>query len=218
MARNDEGEFELVLGNRQLLSVFFIVVVLLGVFFTMGYIVGRNTVPQFADQRNPVEVARQNPMVVEPAGGASTPAPVKQPDPAPAPPVETKRPEVKQPPPVKPPETKTPEVKKAPEKKPVETKVTPPKPPVETPKPAPVSASAGSPAAGSTFLQIAATKKNEADLLVEVLGKKGFRATTAPVPGQALLRVLVGPLPADSIGKARTDLEAIGFKPMVRKF
>ena len=31
------------LGNKQLLSVFFIVVVLLGVFFTMGYIVGQNT-------------------------------------------------------------------------------------------------------------------------------------------------------------------------------
>ena len=42
MARNDEGEFELVLGNRQLLSVFFILVVLMGVFFAMGYIVGRN--------------------------------------------------------------------------------------------------------------------------------------------------------------------------------
>ena len=40
MARNDEGEFELVLGNRQLVSVFLIVVILLGVFFSMGYIVG----------------------------------------------------------------------------------------------------------------------------------------------------------------------------------
>ena len=42
MPKNEEGEFELILGNKQLLSVFFIVVVLLGVFFTMGYIVGRN--------------------------------------------------------------------------------------------------------------------------------------------------------------------------------
>src|SRR5882724_10802508 len=43
MAKNEVGEFELVLGNKQLLSVFFIVVILLGVFFTMGYIVGRNS-------------------------------------------------------------------------------------------------------------------------------------------------------------------------------
>ena len=43
MPRNDDGEFELILGNRQLMSVFFIVVILLGVFFAMGYIVGRNS-------------------------------------------------------------------------------------------------------------------------------------------------------------------------------
>ena len=45
MPRNEEGEFELVLGNRQLLSGFFIVVILFGVFFTMGYIVGRHSSP-----------------------------------------------------------------------------------------------------------------------------------------------------------------------------
>src|SRR5229473_2108340 len=44
MAKTD-GEYELVLGNRQLLSAFFIVVILFGVFFTMGYIVGRNSSP-----------------------------------------------------------------------------------------------------------------------------------------------------------------------------
>ncbi len=43
MPKNEDGEFELILGNRQLLSVFFIVVSLLSVFFTMGYIVGRNS-------------------------------------------------------------------------------------------------------------------------------------------------------------------------------
>ena len=42
MPRNEDGEMELVLGNKQLLSVLFILVVLLGVFFTMGYVVGRN--------------------------------------------------------------------------------------------------------------------------------------------------------------------------------
>ena len=48
MAKNEEGEFELVLGNRQLLSGFFIVVILFGVFFTMGYIVGRHSTPTLA--------------------------------------------------------------------------------------------------------------------------------------------------------------------------
>ena len=45
MPKNEDGEFELILGNRQLMSVFFIVVILLGVFFAMGYIVGRNSSP-----------------------------------------------------------------------------------------------------------------------------------------------------------------------------
>ena len=36
MSKTD-GEYELVLGNRQLLSAFFIIVILFGVFFTMGY-------------------------------------------------------------------------------------------------------------------------------------------------------------------------------------
>lgn len=43
MARRENGEFEILLGNKQLLSIFFIVVILLGVFFTMGYVLGRNS-------------------------------------------------------------------------------------------------------------------------------------------------------------------------------
>ena len=45
MKNRETGEFELVLGNKQLLSAFGIVVILFGVFFTMGYIVGSNSVP-----------------------------------------------------------------------------------------------------------------------------------------------------------------------------
>src|SRR6266852_3839330 len=57
VAKNEYGEFELILGNRQLLSVFFIVVILLGVFFTMGYIVGRNSAPIASDAVNSRTVA-----------------------------------------------------------------------------------------------------------------------------------------------------------------
>ncbi len=48
-------EFELVMGNKQLLLVFFIVVVLLCVFFTMGYVVGRNTGPAEVAQAGEAE-------------------------------------------------------------------------------------------------------------------------------------------------------------------
>jgi cell division septation protein DedD len=43
MRNNETGEFELVVGNRQLLSGFFIVVLLFAVSFAMGYVVGQNS-------------------------------------------------------------------------------------------------------------------------------------------------------------------------------
>jgi cell division septation protein DedD len=78
--RNEDGEFELILGNRQLMSVFFIVVILLGVFFAMGYIVGRGsplaTGPDVATRR-----PESKPLV-------ETPPPQHE-DPAPEPPKST---------------------------------------------------------------------------------------------------------------------------------
>lgn len=64
MPRNEDGEYELVLGNRQLLSVFFIVVVLLGVGFTMGYILGKNAAPGMSAIKNAPSTAIL-PMVVD---------------------------------------------------------------------------------------------------------------------------------------------------------
>src|SRR5260370_12232835 len=43
MRNNETGEFELVVGTKQLLSGFFIVVLLFAVAFAMGYVVGQNT-------------------------------------------------------------------------------------------------------------------------------------------------------------------------------
>ena len=40
---NDNGERELVLGNRQLLAIFFVAALLCGVFFAVGYVVGGNS-------------------------------------------------------------------------------------------------------------------------------------------------------------------------------
>src|SRR5580692_4748332 len=76
MPKNEEGEFELILGNRQLLSVFFIVVVLLGVFFTMGYIVGRNSSP-IASPDVVASHKESKPVVIDPPAreSAKTPAP-----------------------------------------------------------------------------------------------------------------------------------------------
>src|ERR1022692_3586082 len=60
MRNKENGEFELVVGNRQLLSGFFIVMLLFAVAFAMGYVVGQNT-------QRPVKLASDG-------GGASTAA------------------------------------------------------------------------------------------------------------------------------------------------
>lgn len=203
MAKNDEGEFELVLGNKQLLSVFFIVVVLLGVFFTMGYIVGRNTGAEVAAQ---MAATPGQPLVVESetasaAGTAPRAAPVRT---TPPPPVRTT--------PAPPPQAAPPPVARPPVR-PKRTVRTPPPPP-----PAPAT-TGGQPAPGQTFLQVAATTQPEAEVLRDLLAKRGFRSRIAPVPGQNLYRVLVGPVnSAEAISENRTKLQAAGFKPFTRRY
>ena len=81
MRNNETGEFELVVGNRQLLSGFFIVVLLFAVAFAMGYVVGQNS-PRSAK----VESAAAAPPVTEPRPqpAAAVQEPPKT-EPAPAP-------------------------------------------------------------------------------------------------------------------------------------
>ncbi|MGA3202152.1 MAG: SPOR domain-containing protein [Bryobacteraceae bacterium] len=194
MPKNEDGEFELVLANRQLLSVFFIVVILLGVFFTMGYIVGRNPSQVDVASHKP----EPKPMVVESPALQETPAPVS------APPVETPaRTRPQQPPPeeakVEPkPEQPAPVKKEAPAKKAQDKE-----------KPAPADAQ---PASGQTYLQISATQKAEADVMVDVLHQKKFNAIAVQIPDKpGLYRVLVGPLTEGTLNQTKSDLQSSGF-------
>ena len=82
----------------------------------------------------------------------------------------------------------------------------------------PVSSGAGKAGPG-TYLQVAAVGKPEADLVSEVLGKKGFKAYVLAVEGKPdLYRVVVGPVKAGA-EQSRTmdDLKSAGFKPFPRK-
>ncbi len=83
MAKNEDGEYELILGNRQLLSIFFVVVVLLGAGFTLGYIMGRETGVPSTSALQKVEEKAELPLDLPPALRATeepppvpTPAPV----------------------------------------------------------------------------------------------------------------------------------------------
>jgi outer membrane biosynthesis protein TonB len=208
VARNEDGEFELVLGNRQLLSVFFIVVVLLGVFFTMGYIVGRNSAPVVAEVQRKAEA----PPVVD-ATPAAEPAPAASPKEDSSPtrtaqqlPADTSASSASE-------TKKEPESKPAPSETPKSAKVDPEAARIKAEEAKRARATPGEqPASGQAYLQLAATSKREADVMVDVLRQKGFKALAAEIaekPGT--FRVLVGPVADGTTNGVRADLQKSGF-------
>lgn len=208
LARNEEGEFELVLGNRQLVSVFLIVVVLLGVFFSMGYLVGRNTSPVTT-----VDMAARStkPIVIEnPTRAASGEAPATG-----APAANSK------PAPSSPPEPGNTVAEAA---KPDRSRRMEPSPSLSPKRETAPVEPAGKPLfeeprSGQTFLQVVATTRPDAELVAETLARKGFRTIVAAGPNPALFRVLVGPMKdAVDLAETRVRVEAAGFKPYVRKY
>jgi cell division septation protein DedD len=82
----------------------------------------------------------------------------------------------------------------------------------ETAKPAAAEQPAApEPQPGESYLQVAAIARRDAEILVDTLRKKGFPTMLATGPNE-LFRVLVGPYKdRDSLGKAKTELEAAGF-------
>src|SRR4051812_17602347 len=83
MRNNETGEFELVVGNRQLLSGFFIVVLLFAVAFAMGYVVGQNS-PRASKVMAETAVSA-GVSTADAARPSASSAPTQQQPPAPAP-------------------------------------------------------------------------------------------------------------------------------------
>jgi cell division septation protein DedD len=193
MPRTDDGEFELVLGNKQLLSVFFIIAILLGVFFTMGYIMGRNSAPVAAIA--PRDTAASNsPRLDAPSSMPQANAAAPAPTPAPA--------------------AETPAAT-ASEFGGAKSGAAPAKPGAgDTPAAAEPAGKITQPQPGQMFVQVSSMlAQAEAEILVEVLGKKGFRAIIAPGPNEGKYRVLVGPVTDNGdAGRVKADLEQAGFK------
>jgi len=194
MRNNETGEFELLVGNRQLLSGFFIVVLLFAVAFSMGYIVGRNSSPSAkvqAETGSSAGTASQTPET-RPQAASQAPAPdAASSQPADAPPVDT------------PPQPST-----QPERG------TQSAPPAAAPPPAappPVEAVPGS------YWQVLATaSQTSAEAMRQTMKDKGFPASLQPGPNN-LIRVLIGPYTdKQSLGRAKTELENAGVHPVLK--
>jgi outer membrane biosynthesis protein TonB len=233
MPRNEDGEMELVLGNKQLLSVLFILVVLLGVFFTMGYIVGRNNpseekVRLAAAKQQVASAGKLPPVTVDPSSGAVIPKPnptvVEQPpltQPVTVEPTKKEEPKKEEPKKVEEPKKKeepkkTEEPKKKEEAKKKETP--PPAPPS-----APVEVAGGlfqpSPTPGQ-YLQVAAIDRPGATGMAEAYRKQGFPAVITPSSSATLFRVVIGPLKnSEAVADTKMRLKKIGVDgAILRKF
>lgn len=192
MQAENDREFELVLGNKQLLGLLFVTFVLLGVFFALGYAMGRNSAPSPI-----VESAR----TAQPAPSSSnSPRPAATEGIVPAQPA---------------PAASAPQ-------QPAQAQSTPeraqPAAPAAQPE-SPAQATVIDPKPGETYMQVIAVKRPEAEVLVEVLARKGFKAALAPAPLENMFRVLVGPVHTEAEqGKLKSDLEQAGFKPIPRRY
>ena len=189
-----DGEKELVLGNRQLISLFFVVVALCGVFFAMGYLIGRNSTKGIVASAPSGE-----------EGGAANAAPVT----APAAPATTDAA----------PSTQIPAAADnagGPEAQPAGIQTQPardtPGQPAAAPAPAASASAVVAPEAGATYLQVAAQHRADADNLVKTLREQNLPAIVAASSKEDLFRVLVGPYHQTAqVAEAKDKLKALGF-------
>jgi cell division septation protein DedD len=196
MRNNETGEFELVVGNRQLLSGFFIVVLLFAVAFAMGYILGQNSPRSAKLQADASAVPAGAPAVPQesrPQPVSAPPAPVPQPDAAATAP-DAGQPADSGPQPTTQPARDT-------------------QPAASATAEAPPPQAAPAPASGS-YWQVIAVKQSEAEILVKSLKEKGYPASMTPGPNN-LMRVIVGPYgDTQTMGRVKTELENLNFHPI----
>lgn len=186
-----EGEKELVLGNRQLVSFFFVVLALCGVFFALGYMIGRNsskttvlgsdtgTTGSTAATVSPIPRNQDSepPRVSETApvpAAADVPAPVKTEPVSEAPRENSAR------------ETQVREI--------------------------------AAPEAGALYLQVTALRRGDAENLVKTLREQNFPALLAASSKPELFRVMVGPYHQTAlVADAKARLKTLGFGDAILK-
>jgi cell division septation protein DedD len=186
MAQTD-GEKELVLGNKQLISLFFVIVALCGVFFALGYMMGRPSGKQLVAIPDSSPSAAPSPAPTqlheaEPSAADTTPAlPDAQPTAV------------------------------APQTQPAHD-VPGPAPAPAPAAGAPAASATITPEAGATYLQVTALGRTDADHLVKTLREQNFPALLAESSKPELFRVLVGPYRQTAdVADAKARLKALGF-------
>ncbi len=199
MASDNDQQQEIVLGNKQLLSIFFIVVVLLGVSFTIGYMIGKNTATVSAAGVSGSGVAALSTHQAAPVDSEPTPDRPASSDPAPAPEQLAPKPSGTQP------------AKPYDGSGGADAKVSAAKPE----RPAVDSAAA---AGTGNYLQVAALKHEDADHIVKVLRDRGYPALLGESPKPGLFRVLVGPFKTMAdLSDSKQKLRAAGFETIVAR-
>ena len=216
MLRTGENETEILLGNKQLLGIFFVVAVLLGAAFTGGYMLGRSPGAKKGVAASGTETATANTPGPAPAATGQThefPADSPNPDAGAASTSETARQAAGSP------ATRSPD-----------TEAPGPEPPLGSPRPkrekvraadaqdtATLKAENFNPQNGQQFLQVAAVGRDEAEAVADVLHKKGFRAHAVPKPGSLkLYRVIIGPIrDAGDLSNTRDALRRTGFREVI---
>ena len=199
MRSSNNSETEILLGNKHLLGIFFVIAILLGIAFTGGYMVGRNSAEKSAE-KGAATVSAGTP------DAAATPATPSS--------LETHS--------VPPPSG---DAAGAPQKADTHAAETAPpeEAPLGSPKRKTVPAAVESPSAGylpqtgQTFLQVAAVGRNESDAIADVLNKKGFHAHSVAKPGSTTIyRVLIGPIrDTADLSSTRDQLRSNGFRDVI---
>jgi cell division septation protein DedD len=197
MRNKETGEFELVVGDKQLLSGFFLGVVLLAVVFALGYVLGRGS-------RTPdtTAAAVQSNSVPEARPEAASPTVPPSPEPAAATPAASTA--DAQPP------AATPPVEAPPQPTTVPARET-------SAAPAPAKAQPAPDPGNASYWQVLAGSPTSATALSQTLKGRGFPVETRPGPNNLTL-VWVGPYTdKDSLTRAKRQLDDAGFNNHVKK-
>ena len=185
MKNKETGEFELVVGNAQIISGFFILVLLLAVFFAMGFIVARAKYQQEPAAATTASSAQPE-LRQQPAAAQATAQP----------PVDTRS------------DSHTDDATKPPVNGAAEPTAPPAAP---TPEPPPVVAESMQ----GTYWQVTATKDPAAArAMLQSMKDMGLPASLSPGPND-FTRVLVGPYTDNAtMAKVKTQLENAGLHPV----